>query len=157
MIRLALILFLSIFCTTFTVQPVLAADQPKAAVPEKAAEPIVPMSTVLQNLKMNGYDIVSKIELDNAVYNIEAMTPQGKQLSITMNAHSGEITSPKENPAPHVSLADAVKKVEGAGYHDISMIVFSGSKYTVKTLDPKNKKVKLKVDGNTGDISKAWF
>ncbi len=129
-----------------------------------AAEPLaaketatLAMSTVLNNLKINGYDMISKVELDKEVFNIQAITPQGKELSITMNAHSGEITNPKHNPIPQVSLVEAVKRVEGSGYHELSMIKYSGGKYIVKAFDEKDKKVKLKVDGETGDIKQAWF
>jgi|GEM_PF-2502241 len=155
----ALICSFSGICLAMSIQTVLAAPPAKApAAPAKAAtETLVPMSTVLQNLKMNGYEIISKIELDKEVFDINAISPQGKEIPIIMNAHTGELTSPKENPIPHVSLSDAVKRVEGSGYHNISMVEYNGSKYIVRTLDQKNKKVKLKIDGNTGEITKAWF
>lgn len=137
---------------SLSLQPVYAADTPTAPAARN-----LPMSTVLQNLKMNGYEIISKIELDKEVYNIEALSPQGKELSITMNAQSGEITSPKTNPLPRVSLLDAVKRVEGSGYHDLYKVEYSGGKYIVRALDQKDKKVKLKVNGDTGEIAKAWF
>ncbi len=158
MTRQALIFFLTGLCMILAIQPIYAAEQIKPAAPAaSAAASNVPMSTVLQNLKMNGYEIISKVDLDNGVFNIEAMSPQGKELSITMNAQSGEITSPQQNPLPRISLPEAVKRVEGSGYHDIYMVEYDGGKYIVKTLDQKDKKVKLKVDGTTGEITKAWF
>jgi uncharacterized membrane protein YkoI len=155
--RHAAVFFILLLSAILLGQAEVAWAAPKEAAPDKVAEPIIPMSTVLQNLKMNGYEIVSKVDLDSDVFNIDALTPQGKELSITMNAHSGEITSPKENPAPRLSLVEAVKRVEGSGYHDISKVEYSGGKYIVKARDEKDKKVKLKVDGDTGDIAKAWF
>lgn len=158
MIRNILLIFFTAIC--FILQPSYAAESAKpAAQPRKQAVANVPMSTVLQNLKSKGYDIISKVDLDKEkeVYNIEAMSPQGKELAITMNAQSGEITSPKQNPLPHINLDEAVKRVEGAGYHDIYMVEYGSGKYIVRAQDPKNKKVKLKVDGTTGDIAKAWF
>jgi uncharacterized membrane protein YkoI len=164
MIRNALLLFLTATC--FILQPAYAADPakakaaapaPAAAPAEKAVQPMLPMSTVLQNLKMNGYEIIGKVELENDVYDIDAMSPQGKELAITMNAHSGEITSPKQNPLPRISLMEAVRRVEGSGYHQVSKVEYGSGKYVVKALDEKDKKVKLKVDGTTGEITKAWF
>lgn len=155
MTRQALILVFTGLCMTLAMQPTYAAEPAQPAAETVQAK--VPMSSVLQNLKMNGYEIVSKVELENDVYEIEAMSPQGKELSITMNAHSGEITSPKENPLPRISLPEAVKRVEGSGYHDISKVEYSSGKYVIKALDEKDKKVKLKVDGTTGEITKPWF
>lgn len=157
MIRNALLLVLTGFC--LSLQPSYAAETPKPAEAQQEQQKPqnVPMSTVLQNLKMNGYEVISKVTLDEGVYTIEALSPQGKELSITMDARTGTITSPKENPLPRVNLPDAVKRVEGSGYHDIYKVEYSGGKYIVRALDQKDKKVKLKVNGETGEISKAWF
>src|SRR5688572_4228107 len=139
----------------FTILLFLFLNQALAADPAPAQDetpPNIPVSTVLQNLKMNGYEIVTKIELTKDLYNINVLTPQGKDVTVTMKAQSGEITSPKQNPSPQVTFAEAVKRVEGSGYHDITSISFSGDTYLVYATDPNNKKVKLKVNSETGEI-----
>ncbi len=152
MLKQAMFIFLGIQWALFSSQAAFAAAEPA-----KEVESQVSMSTVLQNLHINGYVIISKVELDNGIFAIQAMTPQGKSVAVLMKAHTGEIIQPKQNPAPRVSLEDAVKRVEGSGYHDLYMVEFNGSKYVIKGLDEKNKKVKLKVNGNTGEIATSWF
>lgn len=151
------ILFFGALCCVLAFGSVFAAVSSKETAEAAAPQPPVPMSIVLQNLKINGYELISKVDLEQDVYQIEAFSPQGKTFSITMDAHSGQILSPKQNTLPRVSLAEAVRRVESAGYHDISMVKYSGDKYIVKTLDPQGKKVKLKVNGATGELTKAWF
>lgn len=156
MIRSVQILFFSaLFLLFFAFEPVALAGQANGG--DKAPQPAVPLSTVLQNLKMNGYEIISKVELEKGVYKVEALTPQGKELSVKVDASNSEIISPKQNPIPPIGLSEAVKRVEGSGYHAISKVKYSDGKYIIKALDEHDKKVKLKVDGKTGEITKAWF
>jgi uncharacterized membrane protein YkoI len=158
--RLVLILLVIGISTLFPLYPGFAENKDVEAAKlsqNQAAMSVIPMSIVLQNLRMNGYYLVSKVELDNGVFAIDTLTPQGKAVSVLMQAHTGEIIQPKQNPAPHITLEEAVKRVEGSGYHDIFKVEYSGSKYIIRAYDQKNKKVKLKVNGNTGDLSTSWF
>ncbi len=140
----------------FSIQPCFAASD-KQASPESEAPKNIPISTVLQDLRMNGYAIVTKVELENSIFNIQTITPQGKEVSVTMKADTGEIIKPKQNPAAQVSFEDAIRRVEGSGYHDIYKAEYDDKKYIIRAFDQKDKKVKLKVDGTTGEIVKAWF
>jgi hypothetical protein len=140
--------------------PAAAAPAPAAATPApaKAAAPtIIQMSMVVNNLQASGYNVISSIELDKKVFKAVTYTPQGIEVKVLMNAETGETLDPKQNPAPALSVAEMVKRVEGSGYHDISEFSYNGSKYVVHAIDQKSKKVKLKIDGATGEISTAWF
>jgi hypothetical protein len=139
-------------------EPVYAdANKKEVVLPAHEAKKQIPMSTALQDLKMNGYTIISKIELDKDFFAVDALSPQGHKISVLMKSDTGEIKEPKKNPMPQVSLEDAVKRAEGSGYHDIYRVEYSGHKYLVKGYDQKDKKVKLKIDGDTGEITTSWF
>lgn len=112
---------------------------------------------ILQNLHMNGYDIVMAIELKQDEFVAEAVTLQGKKITVIINAYTGEITQPSNNSALSFSLEDAVKQVEGSGYHDAYSAACVGNKYNIFAYDQNDKKVKLRVDGETGEISSSLF
>lgn len=119
------------------------------AVPENAAA----MSTVLQSLQSAGYPLVEKVDFDRDSYKAEAITIQGQKVEVLLNLQ-GTIVKPKKINSVKLSMLDAAKAVEAAGYKSISEIEIEHEYYEVKAINNEGKKTELKVDAMTGKISK---
>lgn len=136
-------------CFLFTIiTPLALAD---TAIPLNAA----PLSSVLQNLSDKGFAAVRQIKYKDGIYKAEVINSQGKEIDIRINAQTGV---PSKLPAKNnLTMLDAVKKVEAAGYSHLYKVEAENGKYEVKALDEKGNKVKLEVDAMTGKVSKDWF
>ncbi|MBS0359524.1 MAG: PepSY domain-containing protein [Proteobacteria bacterium] len=130
---------------TLTTLTALADDVPSSS---------VQMSKILQNLQSKGYSNVREIEFEEGVYEVKAMTAQGNKIKIYVNPQTGEIINNAKAERNRMSALEVVQKLESAGYHNIYKIESHGHKYEVKAFDQNRKKAELKVDGNTGKISK---
>ena len=116
----------------------------------------VPMETVLQNLEKAGYTAVQKVTFDDGFYEAKAVNASGVSTEIKLNP-AGTIVTPTSNSGG-VSMMDAVKAVEAAGYHGISKIELKKEAFQIEALDNQNNKIDLKVDAITGAVTKAsWF
>lgn len=116
----------------------------------------VPMSKVLRNLQEQGYSVVLKVELDNGMYDAKVMDAKGKELKINVAPQTGEVIKPKAQTA-RLTMMEAVKKAEEAGYKGIYRVTTSQNEYEMKGYDKDSKKVSLNVDATTGKINKEWF
>ncbi len=123
---------------------VMAKDEP--------TKDMMPMSKVLNGLQTKGFDVVKKIEFDDGVYEAKILNAVGKEMKLKMNAKTGEIEKPKEGLVWLTAL-DVAKKVEDAGYKNISKIDAEGKEYEVKAFNKEGKETKLKVNAETGEIS----
>lgn len=117
----------------------------------------LPMTTILSNLESQGYT-AKEIKFKDNLFKVEATDKQGKEVDIEVNPETGALNNKdKESAAMTLTMQDAVKKVEAAGYHTIYYIEADDDKYEVKALDKDGKKVSLDVNGKTGEISKDIF
>lgn len=116
----------------------------------------IPMSKILTNLQEKGYAIVLKIELEDGSYKAKVIDSKGKELKINITPQTGEIIRPKAQTA-RLTMAEAVKKAEEAGYKNIYKVSSSSNEYELKGFDKDNKKVSVNVDATTGKINKEWF
>lgn len=113
---------------------------------------MMPMSKALNGLKTKGFDVVKKIEFEDGMYEAKIMNSLGKEIKVKMNGKTGEIEKPKEGLV-WLSALDVAKKVEEAGYTHISKIDAEGKEFEVNALNKEGKETKLKVNGQTGEIS----
>lgn len=119
---------------------------------------ITPMSAVLRNLQASGYVAIKEVRLEDGFYKAEAINAQGKKIDVRIDPETGKIVEPKSpQPAAVIDIITAVNKVEAAGYHGIYKIEAEDGKYDVKALDQNGKNVHLKVDAQTGKVTKKWF
>ncbi len=94
----------------------------------------MPMSKVLNGLQTKGFEVVKKIEFDDGMYEAKILNALGKEIKLKMNAKTGEIEKPKDGLVWLTAL-EIAKKVENAGYHNISKIDTEGKEYEVKDGD----------------------
>lgn len=115
------------------------------------------MVKVLKTLQTKGYSIVKNVKFDNEKGDFKAtvLNAEGKAIEVTVNPQSGQLIKPKEDTAGWTA-AQIAKKVEEAGYKNIYEIntEMFGNEYHVKVLDTKNETVSIKVDFETGKITK---
>lgn len=119
---------------------------------DEVTKDMMPMSKVLNGLQTKGFDVVKKIEFDDGMYEAKILNAVGKEMKLKMNAKTGEIEKPKEGLVWLTAL-DIAKKVEDAGYNNISKIDAEGKEYEVKAFNKEGKETKLKVNAETGEIS----
>jgi uncharacterized membrane protein YkoI len=112
----------------------------------------VNLSTVVQNLQKAGYTGIHKIKFEHNVYQAIAINPEGRPVRVAVNPANGEVSKPSKQLQEQLTLLDAVKKVEGAGYTQITKIDLEDNKFEVKATDKNGKKVDVEVDGQTGNI-----
>lgn len=120
-----------------------------ADVPAKS----LPMSTIISNLEKQGYSGISEIKFKDNAYEVEAHDKQGKEIKAMINPETGNITQTNKSTMT-LTMQEAVKKVESAGYHSIYFVEMESDGYKVKGLDKDGSKVSLEVDGKSGEISK---
>lgn len=125
---------------------------PMVMAKDEMTSDMMPMSKVLNGLQTKGFDVVKKIEFDDGMYEAKILNALGKEIKLKMNAKTGEIEKPKEGLVWLTAL-EIAKKVESAGYHNISKIDTEGKEYEVKALNKEGKETKLKVNAETGEIS----
>jgi hypothetical protein len=123
---------------------------------DKVPADAISFSKLLSSLHNAGYNVVLKVEFDDGVYKANVIDPQGRQIKVSIEPTSGEVIKPKSE-TNQLSMMDAVKKVENAGYHNFYKITSGHDKYEIKALDKDNKKVAIEVDTKTGKISKDMF
>lgn len=115
------------------------------------------MFKVLKTLQSKGYIIVKNVKFDNEKGDFKAnvLNAEGKTIEITVNPQTGQMVKPKEDITGWTAVQIA-KKVEEAGYKNIYEIdtEMFGHEYHVKVLDAKNETVSIKVDVETGKITK---
>ncbi len=121
---------------------------------DKLPEKSMPMSQILQSIQKQGFGTIVDIEYDDGVYSAKAINYRGDNTSLEVAPLSGEIIKPKAEDRDQISIFDAAKKVEAAGYHNIYEMKTSKSKYEVKAYDSNDKKVSLDVDVKSGTIKK---
>lgn len=132
--------------------PLAFADDDKNKMPEDTVQ----MSKLIENLQTNGYNVILKVEFDDGQYRANVIDTQGKPLRLEIAPSTGEILKPKQEETV-LSILDAAKKVEDAGYHNIYKISTHKDKVEIKAFDTENKKVTLDVNAKTGEISKELF
>ncbi len=112
----------------------------------------VSASTVLENLQKAGFTGVRKVKFENDVYEAVAINHEGRPVKVAVNPTDGQVSKESKAMAAQLTILDAAKKVEKAGYTHISEIELEKNKFDVKALDKNGKKVDLEVDGQTGNI-----
>lgn len=152
---------LSTVCIFAIAQPCLAdifgsSDKTSASsgvtASDNAATP-TSMSAVLKILQQTGYTAVKEIEFDTDKHTYEAdvVDAQGKTRTLTIDSQ-GKIT--KDTPDA-ISMLDAVKKVEAAGYHNVTHVNFNlFGNYKIDAQDSSGSSVTVTVDGDTGEIDR---
>jgi len=116
----------------------------------------VQMSKLLENLHAAGYNVILKVEFDNGQYRANVIDLQGKPIRLEIAPTTGEILKPKTEGTV-LSILEAAKKAEEAGYHNIYKISASRDKVEIKAFNKDNKKVSLDINTKTGAISKELF
>ncbi|MCS5712206.1 PepSY domain-containing protein [Candidatus Berkiella aquae] len=119
---------------------------------EAITSDMMPMSKALNSLQTKGFNVVKKIEFEDGVYEAKILNAVGKEIKVKMNAKTGEIEKPKEGLAL-LSALEIAKKVEDAGYRNISKIDTEGKEYEVKALSKEGKETKLLVNAQSGEIT----
>lgn len=142
----------SIVIVATSVNAALASDR----VPDDA----IPITTAVKNLQSQGYVSIKEIRFDDGVYKAKALNAEGYPTRVSINAKTGQITVSERSAHKHDNMGimlKVIQKVEAAGYTHISKVERSYPHYEVKAIDQKGKRVKLKVNPATGDISKDRF
>jgi hypothetical protein len=135
----------------FTFSPMVWADNTAPQPKDR-----LPMSKILQNLERDGYSIITKIELEGEAFKARVFDARGKEHRVEVEPKSGKINHSKAQPT-RLTLGEAVKKVEEAGYQNIYKVKADDNEYEMKAFDKDNKRVSLDVDAATGKINKEWF
>ncbi len=113
-----------------------------------------PLSSILQKIKNEGYISVTRIQLLNDEYKVDALDNEGEPIEMVINAHNSETISTKKTDS-HISMFEVVEKIEAVGYAGISLIERKNSHYEVTAIGPSGKKTRLNVDGFNGKIIEA--
>lgn len=114
------------------------------------------MVKALNSLKDKGYLVVKEIKFndDKGTFEATVANAEGKDLNITINPATGEMTKPKGDIVG-LTAREIAEKIEAAGYPNIFQIntEMLGNEYRVKVRDQQGKEITLKVDVRTGNIN----
>lgn len=107
----------------------------------------IDMVNILTNLKDQGYVAVHEIKFDDNVYKAEVINSAGNEVKVKIDAQTGKmIESTSKEKENNMSMLDAVKKVEAAGYHNIYAVESEDDGFKMKAVDKDGKKVKINLD-----------
>lgn len=116
----------------------------------------VSMEKILSNLQDASCMAIKEVEYDDGVYKAKAVC-QGQYITVKLDPKTGALQTPIAT-APHISMLDAVKAVESAGYTNAYKIEMKHDHYEVAAINAANsKKVELNVDAATGKVSEDLF
>ena len=122
----------------------------------KVSPNAVQISTVLEVIKTKGFPIVKEIILkDDGKFDVKVINAEGGSGNFVFDPKDNEIVNAKQNK-PGITALDAAKKVEAAGFYNITEIKtqWMDDKYTVKTIDSEGNSVTVEVDALTGAVMK---
>lgn len=118
----------------------------------------VPMTTILKNLKDNGYIAIQKVKYKDGYYQAKAVNQHQQYVKLRISPQTGEVVNKEASSTQNkISMLEASKRVLAEGYSHIYKIEIDGSHYEVKAIDKHQKQVELTVDANSGKVSKDWF
>lgn len=137
------------FCILFVMQTAFADES-------TMSKNVMKMSVAIQKLQAKGYKNIRKIEFKDGFYEAKIMTADGYKAEVRVNTKTGAIENPTKE-MKSLGILEIVKKVQAAGYCDISKISFDDGEYEVVARDKDGKDVQLDVNASTGEIKKNWF
>lgn len=118
----------------------------------------LPLTTILDSLEKQGFKSIQKIEYENGSYEVKAVNSDGMKVKFQINPTTGTpIPSEKELTEEKISMKEAIKIVETAGYRDIYEVKLEKHTYEIEAFDKEGHKVEFKVDAATGKMTKDWF
>lgn len=117
----------------------------------------MPLSSIIQQLKTDGYYGFDKIDMERGVYEITVFDKMGHEFKLKVNPTTGVILNKPTPDVASITMEDAVVAVEKAGYTNIKEIEIKHDKnyFKVEALNAQGKKVKLHVDAKTGAVTPA--
>ncbi len=117
-----------------------------------AVEKNLSLINIIERLKTDGYTNIREIEFKKSYYKAQVISPDGCKLRFKIDAVTGNYEHPKFESMKGLAPMEIVKKINLAGYSEISKFEFSDGKYEIKALDSHSKPVELTVDSITGSI-----
>lgn len=120
------------------------------------------LTNVIKKLQTQGYDKIEEIKFDDEILKVDTINAKGEEIKLRMDPQNYNIISSKTDkdwikhqmqPAKF-SMLDVIQKLESGGYHNIFKIEYEGKTYKAKALDQNNNKAELKINADTGEISK---
>lgn len=112
---------------------------------------VVPLTTVIKNLEVAGYQTIHEVEFDDGMYKAEVFDQQGQKLKLHINPKTGSINQ-KAASRPRISMLDAIKTAEQAGYEQFYEIELEHNHYEIKA-HKNGEAMKIIVDAQTGEIT----
>jgi hypothetical protein len=92
------------------------------------------------------------VQFGQGTYKAKVLDALGNEYSLAINPRTGDVTDTKV-VRMKVNMNEAVDNVASAGYKDIYSIEMDHGKYVVKAFNKDDTKVKLVVDGMSGDVN----
>lgn len=112
------------------------------------------MSNILSNLKNEGFVAVHEIKFDDKVFKAEVINSAGNEVDVRIDPLTGKILDPKSEENK-MSMMDAAKKVEAAGFHNIYSMESEDHGFEIKAMDKDGKKTEIKIDAAGNMTSKT--
>ena len=116
---------------------------------------VLNVSEILKRLQAANYTAIHEVELEKNIYDVKALNSKGQKVKLSIDAKTGDVPA-QDTKSSSLSIQQAAEKVETAGYV-IHKIESEKNHFEIKAIDAKGKKVKLKVNANTGAIIKERF
>ena len=123
-----------------------------------------PMATIVENLQAQGYKTIYDVDFDDGVYKVDVLNNKGQHLKLRIDATSAKVVAPKALDDKAISMLDAIKTVQAAGYshiHDIELehgpygyVYGHGTlgPYKIEARNTDGEKVDIFVDAHSNKI-----
>lgn len=108
---------------------------------------------VVRTLEAAGYRDIRGLELDDGLWEADAISPRGFAIELTIDPATGRILDPE--PAGGVSAEQVRASLSQQGYSDIRALELDGSRVETEARDAQGQWVELELDAITGAVLSA--
>jgi hypothetical protein len=105
---------------------------------------------VIRQLESRGFTDIREFDFDDGFYEVEARSPNGRRVELTVDPASGDILHPDYTRL--LSAAEIATLLEQGGYTDVRSIERDDGLYEAEALTAAGQAVELKLDPRDGRV-----
>ncbi len=123
------------------------------AQPHTTAAPHASANDVVRMSEAAGYRDIHDLELDDGLWEADAISPHGFAVELTIDPATGRILNPE--PGAGVTAEQVRASLTEQGYTNIRALEQDGSRVETEARDAKGQWVELELDASTGAVLNA--
>jgi hypothetical protein len=133
--------------------PVQTAPMPAQATPVESTSPALTEQEILVQLQSQGYTKVHDLAFHDGMWRAHATSGDGRSVTVRIDPATGKAFSDK--PVSRLNEDEVRASLTTQGYTDVHDVDFEDGVWDAKARNAAGKRVKLKVDPQSGRVVSA--